>query len=135
MFCFLFCLVMQNQHFLFSRSFHCSQYDFMSINCDVRNMVRPSQKIQIEHHKSHHSGKPIHTLLSRPIKKKLSANQTRGFSSHWYFISSSMLSPLVEESFRQGCVMIKTFYLTFHHHSITSPNNIVRHISISSDLR
>ena len=40
-------------------------------------LARPSQKVQIGHHKSHHSGKPIHTLFSRPIHKKYrSANQT-----------------------------------------------------------
>ena len=40
-------------------------------------LARPSQKVQIGHHKSHHSGKPIYTLFSRPIHKKYrSANQT-----------------------------------------------------------
>ena len=40
-------------------------------------LARPSQKVQIGHHKSHHSGKPIFTLLSRPIRSTYrSANQT-----------------------------------------------------------
>ena len=40
-------------------------------------LARPNQQGQIGHHKNHHSGKPIHTLLSRPIRSTYrSVNQT-----------------------------------------------------------
>ena len=35
-------------------------------------LARPRQKVKTGHYKSHHRGKPIHTLLSRPIKSTYS---------------------------------------------------------------